>query len=370
MLLAACAFLAERFEPGRRYSEAEVNELLRTDAPDPATLRRLLVDEGTSPVPEARTGAPRSRGRFGRGRQLRAGHRPGVRRRAAPAERPYGRRAGAAYDACVPAAVRLVHPAPTLAVVALSAALGAILLAQVGRPLNDPRLLLVVVSVLGSQVATGALNDWADRDRDRLAQPDKPLPAGELSPRSALVIAATGFGLQAVTSLALSPTTFAIGSAAVASATAYNLWLSRTPLSVLPYLVSFCLLPIWIAAGVGVAFERVAGAALLAGPFAAAAHLANTTRDFDVDAAVGSRALAQTIGRGRAFVLAWTLAIGVGVAVGWAFAVTGRLTVATAALGLVGLVAVAQGIAGPRQLWYGILVAAVAWTVAWAVATG
>ena len=46
MRRAACAFLAERFEPGRRYSEAEVNELLRADAPDPASLRRLLVDEG------------------------------------------------------------------------------------------------------------------------------------------------------------------------------------------------------------------------------------------------------------------------------------------------------------------------------------
>ena len=46
MLLAACAFLAGRFEPGRRYAEREVNELLADDAPDVATLRRLLVDEG------------------------------------------------------------------------------------------------------------------------------------------------------------------------------------------------------------------------------------------------------------------------------------------------------------------------------------
>jgi hypothetical protein len=42
--LAALAALAERFELGRRYSEREVNELLAEDAPDPATLRRLLVD--------------------------------------------------------------------------------------------------------------------------------------------------------------------------------------------------------------------------------------------------------------------------------------------------------------------------------------
>ncbi len=46
MILAACAFLADRFERGRRYPEAEVNALLADDAPDPATLRRLLVDEG------------------------------------------------------------------------------------------------------------------------------------------------------------------------------------------------------------------------------------------------------------------------------------------------------------------------------------
>lgn len=46
MLEAACAFLAERFEPDRLYDEAEVNALLADDATDPATLRRLLVDHG------------------------------------------------------------------------------------------------------------------------------------------------------------------------------------------------------------------------------------------------------------------------------------------------------------------------------------
>lgn len=46
MILAACQFLAARFEPGRRYAEPEVNEILADDAPDPATLRRLLVDHG------------------------------------------------------------------------------------------------------------------------------------------------------------------------------------------------------------------------------------------------------------------------------------------------------------------------------------
>ncbi len=46
MLDAACAFLVERFEPDRLYDEHEVNAILADDAPDPATLRRLLVDHG------------------------------------------------------------------------------------------------------------------------------------------------------------------------------------------------------------------------------------------------------------------------------------------------------------------------------------
>lgn len=46
MLLAACAYLADRFELDQLYGEDEVNAILAGDAPDPATLRRLLVDHG------------------------------------------------------------------------------------------------------------------------------------------------------------------------------------------------------------------------------------------------------------------------------------------------------------------------------------
>ncbi len=38
--------LAQRFEPGRAYLEAHVNELLVQAHPDYAMLRRSLVDEG------------------------------------------------------------------------------------------------------------------------------------------------------------------------------------------------------------------------------------------------------------------------------------------------------------------------------------
>ena len=265
--------------------------------------------------------------------------------------------------------LRLVHPAPALAVVTLSAALGAILSAQSGRPI-DGRLLLTVLAVAGSQILTGALNDWTDRDRDALAQPTKPIPSGVASPRAALGVAAFGVVLQAAASIPLGGLPLLLGLLASASAVAYNLALSRTPLSVLPYLVSFGLLPVWVASGVGVELERVAVAPLLVGPFAAAAHLANTVRDFDVDARIGSRNLAQALGRRVAFNLAWGLAMGIGAAVGIALLVGGPVAPAAVVLGVAGLLAVAQGIAGPQRLWIGMLVAAVCWTAAWALATG
>ncbi len=44
--LVTLAHLAQRFEPGRRYSEIEVNALLRPAHADVAALRRHLVEDG------------------------------------------------------------------------------------------------------------------------------------------------------------------------------------------------------------------------------------------------------------------------------------------------------------------------------------
>ena len=265
--------------------------------------------------------------------------------------------------------LRLVHPAPTLAVVTLSAALAAILASQTGA-MSFMRLVLTSTSVLGSQIVTGALNDWADRDRDRLTARAKPIAEGRVSAATALGLAGFGALLQLAASSPLGPLALLLGAAASASAVAYNLWLSRTPLSVLPYLVSFGLLPLWIAAGMNVPLERVAAAPLLVGPFSAAAHLANTLRDFDTDARIGSRSLAQVLGRRRAFGTAFALAMAVGIGVGLSFIAGGSLDVRSAILGLAGLAAVAQGVAGPARLWTGMLIAAVLWTAAWALGTG
>jgi 4-hydroxybenzoate polyprenyltransferase len=269
----------------------------------------------------------------------------------------------------IPAAVELIHPAPTLAVVALSFALGAIISVQAGE-VTLWRLALATAAVLGSQVATGALNDWADHRRDREARPEKPIPAGRIRRDTALAIAAGGSVLQLAASLPLGTTATLLGLAALASAVTYDLGLSRTVLSPLPYLVSFGLLPLWIAAGVGVDAIRVLPAVPLVAPFAVTAHLANTLRDFDADAAGGSRSLAQLLGRGRSRALALGLGLGVGAAVAVILVGSGRLTAWAAVPGAIGLGALGLGVRDDAALWRGVLVAAVCWTAAWALATG
>ena len=82
----------------------------------------------------------------------------------------------------MPGLVRLIHPAPAAAVVTLSAVLGAILSQQAGLPPFGVRVALTALSVLGSQIVTGAVNDWADRSRDAVTQPGKPIPSGQVAP--------------------------------------------------------------------------------------------------------------------------------------------------------------------------------------------
>lgn len=272
------------------------------------------------------------------------------------------------------ATARLVHPAPALAVVTLSAALGAIVSSQAGLPVPSWRLVAVTLAVAGSQILTGALNEWADRERDARVQASKPIPSGMVRPTTALALAGAGALLQVAASLPLGGLPLLLGIGASVSAVAYNLWLSRTPLSVLPYLVSFGLLPLWIASGVGVGLGRVAGASLLVAPFAAAAHLANTLRDFEADAAEGSRNLAQFLGRRSAHRLALWLALGVGLvvalALGLALGLGGRASVPSVTFTVIGLGAVLSGARSAQRLWRGMLVAAVCWTIGWALATG
>ncbi len=251
----------------------------------------------------------------------------------------------------------------------LSAALAIILGRETGGVSGDT-LALVMASVFGSQVFTGATNDLADQTRDAILQPRKPLPANDLSASTALWIASAGLALQILTSARLGSTYLLLGAVATTSALAYNLWLSRTPLSFVPYLVSFGILPVWVAVGVGVPVERVLPAVVLVIPFATAAHLANTLRDFDLDKQLGSQCLAQVLGRRATHWLAVGLAVGVGVGVALTFILADAVPPSSVVLGVMGLLFVLPGARNADRLWPGMLGAAVAWTIAWGLASG
>ena len=203
----------------------------------------------------------------------------------------------------VRALVRACHPEPTAAVTAVSAALAA----AVGRGVAGT--VAVAAAVLAGQLSVGWMNDYLDRDRDvRSGRGDKPAAVGVLDP--AVLRAATVLAAVAVVPLSLLSGLLAgsLHLLAVASAWAYNLRLKATALSVLPYAVSFGLLPAFITAGLPgqpIVGWLVAAGALLG----AAAHFANVLPDIEDDLRTGVRGLPQRLGPDRSRVAAAALLI-------------------------------------------------------------
>ena len=151
------------------------------------------------------------------------------------------------------------------------------------------------------------MNDYLDRDRDvRVHRADKPVVAGTLAP--ATLRTATAVAAVAVVPLSLLSGWLAgsLHLVAVASAWSYNLWLKATALSVLPYAVSFGLLPAFVTAGLPghpVYGWLVAAGALLG----AGAHFANVLPDIDDDLATGVRGLPHRLGATGSRIAAGTL---------------------------------------------------------------
>lgn len=236
----------------------------------------------------------------------------------------------------LPLLLRACHLEPTLAVTALATALAA----SAGAP-----PVAVGAAFLSGQLSVGWSNDWVDAARDRIVgRADKPtvrgLPAETL--RTAALLAA---GTCVPLSLALGVRAGLAHLLAVASAWAYNLRLKATPLSFLPYAVSFGLVPSVItlaAPGQQTApwWATVAGALLGLG-----AHGANVLPDMAQDVAVGVVGLPHRIGRRWTTVLSGALLVAATVvlAVGPGTSATG-----IAAVGLSVVVFAAGLVAGRR----------------------
>jgi 4-hydroxybenzoate polyprenyltransferase len=175
--------------------------------------------------------------------------------------------------------------------------------------------LFIAFAILLGQFVVGWSNDLIDFPMDMEAKrAKKPLVAGTITEsmlRASIVIALTSALIVSIISpLGVSGT--AIHFLGLLSATAYNVKLKSTLLSVVPYIVSFGALPwaIYVAAGSRPPTWIVLGFILISSAF----HFLNVLKDIDTDIAQGIMGLPQVLGRTKSIVMALLLA-GIGILV-------------------------------------------------------
>ena len=189
------------------------------------------------------------------------------------------------------ALVKSSHPEPGGAVTV------AMTLLAIGVGHRGWSVLGVCAAVAATQFSVGWVNDWLDADRDRTSgRRDKPLVSGAVSRRA---VGTAGL----IASLAIPILGLPFGAAATVGITLvgvfallYDWPLKSTPLSVVPYLVAFGLLPAFVILALpgspAPPVWLVAAGALLGG----GAHFANVLPDLADDAATGVRGLPHRIG--------------------------------------------------------------------------
>jgi protoheme IX farnesyltransferase len=195
----------------------------------------------------------------------------------------------------MPGLVRASHPEPAATVTAVAT----LLAVAADRP--PAEVGCIAAAVLCGQLSIGWCNDWIDAPRDRaVGRGDKPLVTGEVSRRVVGIGAVVSVSVSVALSLLLWPSGW-FHVAALAGAWLYNRPLKKTPLSVLPFAVSFGLLVPFAFPDAG--WRLFAVGALLG----SAAHFANVLPDLADDAVTGVRGLPHRLGHKGSLIAALTL---------------------------------------------------------------
>jgi 4-hydroxybenzoate polyprenyltransferase len=140
--------------------------------------------------------------------------------------------------------VLAAHPVSSL-LVTLAVTVAAATSGRTGR-----ECLLVAATVLTGQVTVGWVDDVVDRHRDRqVGRQDKPVAMGWVDPGNVTFATACAVLLLIPLSIANGTEAGLAYLAAVLSAWSYSLFFKRTPLSWLPYAVSYGLLPAFLSYG-------------------------------------------------------------------------------------------------------------------------
>lgn len=262
--------------------------------------------------------------------------------------------------AAIEAYLRAAHLVPAVSVTALVG--GAVAVRGVGAA----DAVLAVASTAAGQLSVGWSNDYLDREEDRAAgRHEKPLVAGRISPGSLWL----GAWMAGVVSVALAAVVgFAPALAvavAVAAAWGYNLGLKRTPLSWLPYAVSFGLAPVFVWL-VSEGTLPPGWIPVMTAALGVAAHLTNVLPDIEVDRATRrTRGLPHLLGPARSLLLAASLLGATLVLVLWVAPGIGAGAIAAAsASGLLIAAVLVAGLGSRARLAFLLTIAAVAGVVA------
>ncbi|MDQ2960452.1 MAG: UbiA family prenyltransferase, partial [Candidatus Dormibacteraeota bacterium] len=185
----------------------------------------------------------------------------------------------------------LSHPGPSLLVTGVTVA-AALLLHRHALPAAT--IVDVVLVVLPAQLATGVLNDWADADADAVDKPFKPIARGAVSRAGALTLAAALLALCLGVAAWWGGRYLLIACLGAGSGVVYDLWLKRSPASVLCWWGGFEAVVLLATTTAG------AGGALLTTPLAALVavelHVSNATPDATGDRRAGFLTLPVVLG--------------------------------------------------------------------------
>jgi 4-hydroxybenzoate polyprenyltransferase len=251
------------------------------------------------------------------------------------------------------------HPVPGAAVTVVTA----VLAAAVGLDLR--RIAVLVLVMAADQLAVGWSNDAIDADRDRVAaRADKPIATGRIERRTVALAAVVSGAAALAGAFVLGVPAGGWHAVFFLSALAYNAGLKRTVFSVVPYLLSFGLLPVLVAASAEPARTAAPWAMGAGALLGVAAHFANVLPDLDDDERTGVRGLPHRLGARATGVLAFValLAAAALVATGAPSLETAAALIAVEVLSVLGVLLVLRRRFG-RILFVLILVSAVALVV-------
>ncbi|MDQ3524318.1 MAG: UbiA family prenyltransferase [Chloroflexota bacterium] len=196
----------------------------------------------------------------------------------------------------------LPHAVPIIVVMTATAAFA--LVAASGWP-GLGQMARLLGAMFGGQIAIGAVNELVDVELDRVAKPDKPIPAGLVSEHGARIMAITGVSVMTVLSLTFGVDAFLLCALGTGAGVVYSFWFKRTIWLWIPYLVALPLLPIWV----WTALSEVDPGMFAIYPIGAAAviavQIAQSLPDVRADQESGVRTLAVALGSSRARNACW-----------------------------------------------------------------